>query len=67
MHFKDVAHGMQTDTTDGVKMYFDDGWVLLRASATDSLFRIYSQSTDPAVADRRLAEYVDAVTGYLSS
>ena len=67
MHFRDAAHGMQTDTTDGVKMYFDDGWVLLRASATDSLFRIYSQSTDPAVADRRLAEYVEAVNQYLSS
>ncbi|MGN0098362.1 MAG: phosphoglucosamine mutase [Candidatus Methanomethylophilaceae archaeon] len=66
-HFKEVAHGMQTDTTDGVKMFFDDGWVLLRASATDSLFRIYSQSTDPAIADRRLAEYTEAVNGYLSS
>lgn len=36
------------DTKDGVKLYLDDGlsWVLVRASGTEPLFRIYFESND---------------------
>ena len=64
--FRDQARNMHTDTTDGVKIFFDDGWVLLRASATDSVFRIYSQSTDGALAESRMKEYVEKATSYIS-
>ncbi len=32
------------DTTDGVKIWYDDGWVLIRASGTEPIIRIYAES-----------------------
>ncbi len=34
-HVKDV------DTTDGVKIWYEDGWMLIRPSGTEPIFRIY--------------------------
>lgn len=47
----------QPDTTDGVKIDFEDGWVHLRKSNTEPIIRIYSEGTSPAKA-RELAEEV---------
>ena len=32
------------DTTDGVKVFYDEGWVLVRPSTTEECIRIYSDS-----------------------
>lgn len=37
--FKD----MRTDATDGVKVFFKNGWALVRPSGTEPIFRIYSE------------------------
>jgi phosphomannomutase/phosphoglucomutase len=46
-------------TIDGVKAYRSGGWVLLRPSGTEPLFRIFAESKDPdrarALADEGLA------------
>ena len=42
-------------TIDGVKVYRDTGWVLLRPSGTEPIFRVFAESKDPARA-RALAE-----------
>lgn len=42
-------------TIDGVKAYRPGGWVLLRPSGTEPLFRIFAESKDPARA-RALAD-----------
>ncbi|MGB6443091.1 MAG: phosphoglucosamine mutase, partial [Thermoplasmata archaeon] len=42
-------------TLDGVKAYRDGGWVLLRPSGTEPLFRVFAESKDPAKA-RALAD-----------
>ena len=42
-------------TLDGVKAYREGGWVLLRPSGTEPLFRVFAESKDPARA-RALAE-----------
>jgi phosphomannomutase / phosphoglucomutase len=42
-------------TIDGVKAYRDGGWVLLRPSGTEPLFRVFAESKDPAKA-RALAD-----------
>ena len=36
--------GEQIDTTDGVKIDFDEGWVHLRKSNTEPIIRIYSEA-----------------------
>ncbi|OPY34133.1 MAG: putative phosphoglucosamine mutase [Methanomassiliicoccales archaeon PtaU1.Bin124] len=33
----------RTDTTDGVKVFFDNGWALVRPSGTEPIFRVYSE------------------------
>jgi phosphomannomutase/phosphoglucomutase len=35
---------LKVDETDGVKLYVEDGWVLMRPSGTEPIFRVYSES-----------------------
>lgn len=49
--------GDRMDRTDGLKFLYDDGWVLLRPSGTEPKYRIYSESRDPAVAERRSSDF----------
>ncbi|MEO8745716.1 MAG: phosphoglucomutase/phosphomannomutase family protein [Candidatus Dormiibacterota bacterium] len=47
---------------DGFKFYLADGsWVLLRASGTEPLIRIYSEASDGAAVEARLAALEDIV------
>ena len=47
---------------DGFKFYLADGsWVLLRASGTEPLIRIYSEATDSAAVEARLEALEDIV------
>ena len=54
------------ETVDGLKVYFDDGWVLLRPSTTEELFRIYSESRDEAVAQSRAEKYESEARSFLA-
>ncbi|MHC1681034.1 MAG: phosphoglucosamine mutase [Methanomassiliicoccales archaeon] len=42
----------RTDTTDGIKIFFDGGWSLVRPSGTEPIFRIYSEGKDESTARR---------------
>jgi len=59
------ASGDRVETIDGVKIYSHDGWVLLRPSGTEPLFRIFAESKDPsrarALADRGIAAVEEAL------
>lgn len=50
--------GERMDRTDGLKLLYDDGWVLLRPSGTEPKYRIYSESSDPGKAERRSDDFV---------
>ena len=41
------ASGAALDTTDGYRLDFDDGWVLVRPSGTEPKVRVYAEATDP--------------------
>ncbi len=49
------AEGGRVDTTDGVKIFLDDGWILVRPSGTEALFRVFTEARTPDRA-RELAE-----------
>ena len=53
------------DETDGLKIFFDDGWVLMRPSGTEPIFRIFSESTDEKSAKERGTEFEKIVSSML--
>jgi len=57
---KSVARG-KVDTTDGVKLWYDDGWVLVRASGTEPIIRIFAESKSQKRAKELLREGIELV------
>ncbi len=55
------------DTSDGLKVFYDDGWVLARPSGTENKFRIFSESTNKKKATSRANEYEKYALGFLFS
>ena len=43
------------ESTDGIRLAFDDGFLMLRASGTESLIRVYAEAPDETSLERRLA------------
>jgi len=49
---------------DGIKVYLDNaGWVMVRASGTENLLRIYSETSSPETTKRVLGAAVAAIHG----
>jgi len=48
---------LKVDETDGVKLYLKNGWVLMRPSGTEPIFRVYSESKDKNTAEQIALEY----------
>jgi len=42
-----AAKSERIDTTDGVKIYHEDGWVLVRPSGTEPIVRIFTEARTP--------------------
>lgn len=66
----EMHNDLRLNTVDGLRIDYDDGWVLLRPSGTEPKFRIYSESKDPEVARSRAdmfkAEFEGIVKGLTS-
>ena len=45
------------DETDGVKLYVKDGWVLMRPSGTEPIFRVYAESKEKKRAEQLALSY----------
>ena len=52
----------RVETTDGLRVETDDGWVLIRASGTQPLIRVTAEARDDAVAHRLCEQAVEQVT-----
>ena len=54
---KNSSEIKKIDETDGVKLYLEDGWVLMRPSGTEPIFRVYSESKDKKRAEEIAFKY----------
>lgn len=54
--------GQKLDTTDGVKIWYEDGWVLIRPSGTEPIFRIFAETKKQERAEELLQEGLNMVT-----
>lgn len=54
------------DKTDGIKVIFKDGWVLIRPSGTEPIFRIYSESLDSDSCRKRADQFEIMLLEYLN-
>ncbi len=56
-----LAKGRQVTTLDGVKIHEPDGWVLVRPSGTEPLFRVYAEARSAERAEALAKEGLDLV------
>jgi phosphomannomutase/phosphoglucomutase len=49
---KDSKDVTDIDRTDGVKLYLTDGWVLMRPSGTEPIFRVYVEAKEKPRAEQ---------------
>lgn len=56
-----LVKGRKVETIDGVKIHEADGWVLVRPSGTEPLFRIYAEAKTPERAQALAAEGANLV------
>ncbi len=56
-----LARGRKVETLDGVKIHEADGWVLVRPSGTEPLFRVYAEARTPDRAKALAEEGLDLV------
>ena len=53
--------GFKIDTTDGIKIWYEDGWVLIRPSGTEPIFRIFAEAKKHGRAEELMREGMDMV------
>lgn len=54
---RENVNPVRLDETDGLKLFLEEGWVLVRASGTEPLIRIFAESRSEAAAKRYAEEY----------
>lgn len=61
------TEGFNKDYTDGLKIITDSGWVLVRPSGTEPLFRIYAESSNKTTVEQMAKKYEEMVVTFLES
>jgi len=55
--------GLKIDTLDGIKIRYEDGWVLIRPSGTEPIIRIFAEAKKQDRAEELMQEGVNMVMG----
>ena len=55
---------LRREDLDGIKVYVGEvGWVMVRASGTEHMLRVYSETSRPETTERLLSEVTSLVRG----
>lgn len=57
----------RVDRTDGVKVYTSEGWVLVRPSGTEPIFRVYAEAKTPETAEDLAARSLAEIRGIIEA
>ena len=57
----ELTEGMERITMDGVKILYDEGWILIRPSGTEPLYRSFAEGKTQETADRLCKIGVDMI------
>jgi len=57
----EFTEDMERITIDGVKILYDEGWILIRASGTESLYRSFAEGKTQEIADTLCQIGVDMI------
>jgi phosphomannomutase / phosphoglucomutase len=63
-----ASHGsnLRVENLDGIKIWIDEEtWVMIRASGTEPLIRMYAESTDKDLLASKVREYTNVIEGIL--
>lgn len=68
LRLPELADTTNVDTTDGVKLTYDDGsWVLVRPSGTEPVCRIYAEAKDEDSVNKIIDEYKEKLVKLIQS
>ncbi len=56
---------LSIDITDGLKVSYDDGWVLIRPSTTEECLKIYADSSDAGAAESNAKSTVEMAKSFV--
>lgn len=59
--FEASGLGLKIDTIDGVKIWYEDGWVLIRPSGTEPIFRIFAEAKQQERAEELMQEGMNMI------
>jgi phosphomannomutase/phosphoglucomutase len=57
--FKDINSGKEMDLVEGVKVYVDGGWILVRQSNVKGVVKVYSQGDSKEAADAMVQDTIE--------
>jgi phosphomannomutase/phosphoglucomutase len=56
--------GFKVDTTDGVKIFKDEGWIIIRPSGTEPIFRCFAESKSEKDAEKMVNWGISLIEKY---
>jgi len=51
----------QIDTIDGIKVFYDDTWILMHPSSEEPIINLYAEASSKEAADRVIREYAEKI------